>query len=265
MHKKPRIAIYCTSSSTPLMQRAQTLSTQLALPLATGVENDVFPYDMVLAVEQSGLSLQQVSPSQKSCHSLYIDFINGPTGYRRIHGSVTSQPLARAVGVKPGFRPDVVDATAGLGQDGFILACMGCTVTFIERSDLMAVLLRDGLQRAAQQSDTREIINRITLHTGDALSRLTTLSPAPHTIYLDPMYPHKKKSALNKKEMRIIRALVGDDIDADHLLKTALQAAANRVVVKRPKSAPILADLPPSHAITMKNSRFDVYMVAHYL
>ena len=61
--------------------------------------------------------------------------------------------------------------------------------------------------------------------------------------------------------MRIIRELVGDDTDADRLLQSALLYAAKRVVVKRPKGAPLLDDQSPTHVIKMKNSRYDVYMM----
>ena len=77
------------------------------------------------------------------------------------------------------------------------------------------------------------------------------------------MYPHRRNSALNSKEMRIIRAVVGDDEDGFALLAAALAAASRRVVVKRPKGAPLLGDQVPSHQVLLKNSRFDVYLTGH--
>ncbi|MDD3815078.1 MAG: class I SAM-dependent methyltransferase, partial [Desulfocapsaceae bacterium] len=190
-----------------------------------------------------------------------IDFVHGNTGYRRLHGGGINQPLARAAGVKPGWRPSIVDATAGLGIDGFILASLGCKVTMIERSPVLRALLNDGLQRAISHPATRDIVvQRLELLIGNSREIITTLPEQPATIYLDPMYPHRHKSALNKKEMRIIRALVGDDQDAAALLESALEIATNRVVVKRPKGAPELNARRPSHVVEMKNSRFDVYL-----
>jgi 16S rRNA (guanine1516-N2)-methyltransferase len=61
--------------------------------------------------------------------------------------------------------------------------------------------------------------------------------------------------------MQILQILIGDDQDADELLETALLCAGNRVVVKRPRLAPALADKAPSHSITGKTSRFDVYLI----
>ena len=80
------------------------------------------------------------------------------------------------------------------------------------------------------------------------------------TVYLDPMYPHRLDSALNRQSMRTIRNLVGDDQDCGLLLEFAIKRAGNRVVVKRPRQAPLLTEHIPTHEITSKNSRFDVYL-----
>ena len=78
------------------------------------------------------------------------------------------------------------------------------------------------------------------------------------------MYPDTTKGPRNKKEMRILRDIVGKDDDTDKLFTTALQVARNRVVLKRPKHAPVLDKFPlPSHQIVMKSGRFDVYLVDH--
>lgn len=191
---------------------------------------------------------------------LTTDLVHGNTGYRRLHGGGIHQPLARAAGLKPGYRPTVVDCTAGLGVDSFILASLGCLVTMIERSPIIGALLADGLQRAASHPGTKEIVDRMQLRIGNSCELITTLPEPPATIYLDPMYPHRRNSALGKQEMRIIRTLVGDDQDGAALLETALEIATNRVVVKRPKGAPELGNRRPSHIIEMKNSRFDVYL-----
>jgi 16S rRNA (guanine1516-N2)-methyltransferase len=91
-------------------------------------------------------------------------------------------------------------------------------------------------------------------------------SEHPDVVYLDPMYPHRTKSALVKKEMRLLRALVGDDEDTGELLQAALGCAIKRVVVKRPKGAPPVMptqtnSLRPSAAVESKNTRYDIYPV----
>ncbi len=44
-----------------------------------------------------------------------------------------------------------------------------------------------------------------------SLTALTDITPRPQVVYLDPMFPHKQKSALVKKEMRVFQSLVGPD------------------------------------------------------
>lgn len=191
---------------------------------------------------------------------VYVDFVSGTLGYRRRHGGGRKQALAKAIGLKHGAMPSVIDATAGLGRDAFVLASLGCQVQMIERSPVVAALLHDGLQRAKKNPEIGPIINeRLQLIYHDAQFWLLQLSEQPEVIYLDPMYPHRQKSALVKKEMRLFRALVGDDLDTAALLKTALISASRRVVVKRPKLAPALAGRQPSFCIKSENTRFDVY------
>ena len=208
-----------------------------------------------LVYTAKGLELQTLHLEKKHSASLLtVDFVHGNTGYRRLHGGGIGQPLARAVGLKSGYRPTVVDATAGLGSDGFILASLGCQVTMIERSPIMGTLLSDGLERAANHPTTKEIASRIHLLLGSASELIIRQPERPAAIYLDPMYPHRHGSALNKQAMRIIRSLVGDDPDAATLLETALTVATNRVVVKRPKGAPTLNNRRPSHIIEQRFS-----------
>ena len=135
-----------------------------------------------------------------------IDFLSAASTYRRKFGGGASQLIAKAVGVKPGFRPYVVDATAGLGRDSFVLANLGCIVQMIERSPVIAKALQEGLDNAAHDTDMKDIIARMQLFAGEATEWLNgALEPLPDVITLDPMFPHREKSALVKKEMRLFR------------------------------------------------------------
>jgi len=188
---------------------------------------------------------------------LYIDFLQGETGYRLRRVSVGNELLARAIGVTGNKKPIVLDVTAGLGRDGFVLATLGCDVTLVERSPVVAAALQDALQRALADSKYSQL--KIQLIHADAISYLQQLKIFPDVIYLDPMYPHRTKSALVKKEMRILRELVGEDADAPDVLRLALQRAKHRIVVKRPRLAVPLGDLKPHHSIEGKQHRFDIY------
>ena len=168
--------------------------------------------------------------------------------------------IAKAVGVQSGVRPTVLDATAGLGRDAFVLASLGCEMTLIERQPLIAALLEDGLARALRDAEVAPIAARMRLLCGNAIGLMQQWQDeAPQVIYLDPMFPHRDKSALVKKEMRLFRPFVGDDLDAPELLAAALELASHRVVVKRPRKAPCIAGPKPSHALDGKSSRYDIY------
>ena len=165
--------------------------------------------------------------------------------------------------MKGGKTPDVVDATAGLGRDAFLLASLGANVTLIERSPIMHRLLREGMERAENESaEIAEIIARMTLLHGDAMELLPNL--APQVVFVDPMHPPRGKSALVKKQMRQIREIVGTDEDSIELMKIALSYASNRVVLKWPAKAEPMTNIPaPSHQIMGKSTRYDVFMRGH--
>jgi 16S rRNA (guanine1516-N2)-methyltransferase len=239
--------------------RAIKLSRQLGLPL---VESKTTEIDLLLLVSSTGLAVLQTGSSSPG--PVTVDLVSGTMEYRRRHGGGRRQPMARAVGLKGGKQPTLIDATAGLGRDGYILASLGCYVHMIERSPIIGVLLEDGLQRAMQYPESAEIINqRIQLTIADSRDVMKRIldHERPEVIYLDPMYPHRTKSSLVKKEMRILRVLAGDDQDAAGLLVAALACARKRVVVKRPRLAPRIEGQTPSTEITSKNSRYDVYLI----
>lgn len=179
---------------------------------------------------------------------------------RRIQGG-RRQPLARACGLHRHGPQRVMDATAGLGRDAMVLAALGCEMTLLERSPIVAALLYDGLQRAyADQTLGQMATRQIRMRHADAQDFMQQAGDAAYdVIYLDPMYPHSRKQALAKKEMRILRAVAGEDDDAADLLTLALKCAAQRVVVKRPPHADPLAGQEPDHALTGNRVRYDVY------
>lgn len=234
--------------------RAQRLAAQRDLPLC---EQEAGNYSFVLAFTPDRLELRT---TDRSAGPLTVDFAAGAVRHRRLYGGGRGQPIARAVGLKGGQPPAVLDATGGLGRDAFVLASLGCKVTLIERSPIVAALLRDGIERASAVPEVADVIARMSLWEGDA-RRIMEETQAADVIYLDPMYPERQKSALVKKEMRYLQALVGSDEDAHELLACALSHARQRVVVKRPRGAAALAGPAPSMAIETRNTRFDVYVI----
>ena len=87
----------------------------------------------------------------------------------------------------------------------------------------------------------------------------TSDSVSIDVVYLDPMFPERKKSAKVKKQMQAFHAIVGTDADADGLLALALNVATYRVVVKRPAGANYLAEKKPSYSLEGKSTRYDIY------
>ena len=213
--------------------------------------------DFLLQLNQHALELLKLD--EPKLGGIKVDFVDGAIAHRRKFGGGRGQDIAKAIGLKHGFTPHVLDATAGLGRDAFVLASLGCQVTLMERMPVVAALLDDGLERAKLYSDVAEIAERMTLVHASSIESME-LAQQVDVVYLDPMYPHREKSAAVKKEMRVFQSLVGEDLDADALLKPALALAEYRVVVKRPDYAPPLANTKPSMSIKMKKNRFDVYV-----
>jgi 16S rRNA (guanine1516-N2)-methyltransferase len=214
--------------------------------------------EFALQVTDDGLQLQQLGAD--SSGPVRVDFVEGAVAHRRLFGGGSGQMIAKAVGIQPGVRPRVLDATAGLGKDAFVLASLGCDMSLIERQPIIAALLEDGLARGLRDREVGQIIAQMRLLTGNAIDLIRAWEgEPPQVIYLDPMFPHREKTALVKKEMRLFRPLVGDDMDAPALLEAALALATHRVVVKRPRKAPCIDGPKPSYALDGKSSRYDIY------
>lgn len=258
-NERPDVLVRVEALSADAEERAKDLATRLGLPLGGEAE-----FSLQCGAQGGEFGVQLVDLHPGAPGPVRVDFVGGAVGHRRQFGGGSGQMIAKAVGVQPGVRPTVVDATAGLGRDAFVLATLGCEVTLIERQPLIAVLLEDGLARAREDAEIAPIIAKMHLRVGDAIQIMRTWGAevpqeAPQVIYLDPMFPHRDKSALVKKEMRLFRPLVGDDLDADELLDAALALASHRVVVKRPRKAPALAGGKVSFSLEGNAGRFDVY------
>ncbi|WP_210395566.1 class I SAM-dependent methyltransferase [Motiliproteus sediminis] len=244
--------------------RARLLADQLQVPLLPVLTDlrQVEEGGVVLVVAADGLAAQETG--RKAPGPVRVDFLGGAVAHRRQFGGGSGQQIAKAVGIRSGVRPRIADLTAGLGRDAFVLASLGCELTLCERAPVVALLLDDGLRRAADDPEVGEIVARMTFQPGSAHDWLRSRlgapeSSRPEVVYLDPMFPHSNKSAQVKKEMRLFRDLVGADEDAGELLPMALDVALARVVVKRPRKAPYLADHRPSHSLEGKSGRFDIY------
>lgn len=191
---------------------------------------------------------------------LKIDFLSKSWRFRVKHATLRNELIAKAMGTSPKTNPHILDATAGLGRDSFILAALGYQVTLLERSEIIFAALKEALERAAQDDDYHPIVARMHLIHADALLYLP--GKTADIIYLDPMFPDRQKSALVKKELVQLQTLLGHDLDANELLSVALTCATKRVVVKRPRLGQSLGQRPPQFSYEGKSSRFDIYLIA---
>ena len=191
---------------------------------------------------------------------LKCSFIEGPILHRLKYGKGRGQNLAKAVGFKFNKNRTIIDATAGLGYDAFILASLGANVTLIERSEKIYDLLKAAISEAKLYGgEISKIVNRMNLLFGDSKDILPNI--APEVILIDTMYKDRKKSALVKNDMRLVREVVGSDSDHVELINVALNNASKRVVIKQPRYAKTLDNIKGcSHQILGKTIRYYVYV-----
>lgn len=250
--------ITCDSANPAATTRAASLASALNLTIAGEAGTTA---GLRIFVTEHRLELRL--GSGRNVERLSVDFARGPLAHRRRGGG--GELIARAVGV--GASPvRVIDATAGLCRDAFVLASLGCAVRAVERSPILTALVRDGIERAVRSGDgpLNRILGRMKLLVADARDILAGIDPAdaPEVVYLDPMFPAGAiGSAKTKKEMRLTRMIVGDDEAIEDLLERARRIATRRVVVKRPRHAPPLAP-NPSAQYRSRTTRFDVYLSA---
>ena len=263
--------------------QAQFLADQFSIPIVDGshlaiakpreiegfVRSIVKPNHsetrFVFMLSDLGLSLSQIA--EDNLLSIRADFYSPSVNYRRQKGGGKGQMIARAIGLNSLSAPYVLDATAGLGGDAFVLASLGCPVTMVERVPEVHALLADGLRVAGAWGSAKDqsliaILKRMTLVESDAAEYMQALEDnrKPEVVYLDPMFPLRSKSSQVKKEMHVFHQLIGKDVDADLLLQTAQESAQKRVVVKRPRIAPFLAGLEPNYTLEGRSNRYDVYL-----
>ncbi|WP_288843285.1 class I SAM-dependent methyltransferase [uncultured Deefgea sp.] len=227
---------------------------------------DTIPEDATHILQWNTDRLELLSIHDKAI--VCVDFVKGAAAHRRQFGGGRGQPVAKAVGIKGEYIPRILDATAGLGGDAYVLASLGCTMTLIERTPIAYLLLSDGLKRAAADAQTAEIAARMTLHFGDGREWLTEraqgLGPLAEqdfdVVYLDPMFPEPGKRAKSKKSMAAFQTLIGGDEDADALLAPARLIAKKRIIVKRPRLAPLMAGARPDFVFDGESTRFDGYL-----
>ncbi len=254
-----RVAV--ASPAPGLDQQAKTLADSLQLPLVNIQQllgdQGLQGYDYFLVYENSILRLRSTDTRHPGV--LAVDFSDPKLNYR-VKSSIKNQNIMKAVGVKAAVRPKVLDATAGLGKDAFLLASLGCEVLLLERSIIVHALLEDGLRRAAQGSDgAAAVVSKMSLLHYEFIE-FTAETRQFDVVYLDPMFPARRKSAKVKKDMALLQQFLGHEADNEHLLEQAQNLAQKRVVVKRAKLSPYLSSMTADIQYKGNSSRYDVYL-----
>lgn len=255
-----RLAVFAATNE--MNEKAADIANQFAIPmLFSDQTNSAEQFDLLIWIDHEGVGLRP--PGRKAPNPVRVDFVGGALGFRGKRSGHTRELVANAVGARHGHLPTVLDATAGLGRDAFVLASLGCQVDMLERSPVVSLLLRDALERAQLKQEVAEVVGRMRLIEADAVNFMANQASQlhPEVVYLDPMFPERSKSASVKKEMRILQQLLGADMDTEQLFEQALKVATHRVVVKRPRIAPLISEMKPHHVVEGKASRFDIYHV----
>lgn len=192
---------------------------------------------------------------------LRVDF--GDLRRRIRSGRLQQELLVRAAKLKGSTDTlCLLDATAGLGEDSFLLAAAGFEVQLHERNPVIAALLRDAVARARQDDDLHEIALRMHVHEDDSIRALRSGAAHPDVVYLDPMFPERKKSAAVKKKFQLLQRLESPCDDAQEILEAALHAKPKKIVIKRPLKGPRLGDVTPDYSLKGKAVRYDCLVLA---
>lgn len=234
----------------------QQLAERLGVPLCHANGEDFTPRAAFFLSWQGG-SLKLLDAETLKADGLMVEIEPRP-GEQRSWPAPKQGPLAHALGRKT---KTVIDATTGWGQDALHIFRMGYELTCLERSPIMAELLADGFRRLSELDWMQRLaLTPPALIRGNAIELLANLDSQPDCVYIDPMFPPKrKKSALAKKSMRVLRELLGDDADKQQLFDAAYSAAGKRVVVKSPDYAEPLGG-KPTESFQGKLLRYDVYL-----
>lgn len=155
--------------------------------------------------------------------------------------------------------PRAIDATAGMGEDAFIIAANGYDVTLHEQNPVIALLLKDAIRRAKRQPILKDIVSRMHVVEGDSVEILSKRIDPIDLIYLDPMFPGRQKSGLIGKKLQLIQKMESPCSEECELFDAAIKAAPSKIVVKRPLKAPFLADRKPNYSLDGKAIRYDCY------
>ena len=250
----PRIVIAYSDSEPTSVENS--LAQILKLDLCQHQQIDGEVIDFYLFIDENGLALQ--ATTKPAPGPLRVEFSKL---HKRIADALLNQNLLKACGVRKANRPSVLDATAGLGTDSFLLTAAGCCVQALEVNPIVYALLSDGFERYKQLGkQEQELISRLKIRNENFLDTNASRGKV-EVVYLDPMFPPKSKTAQVKKGMAYVQNLIGSDCQGEKMFEIAKKYAQERVVVKRAKSSPNITENQSDITFKGSSSRFDVYLI----
>jgi len=250
------LSVYCTDKNKLIQAQAFAEKNNFAF-------TDTLTSDTPLCLNFD-LDLPELSDTSNQS-AIHIDFTGGGLAHRLQFGGGKGQTIAKAVGISSKNKPHILDATAGLGRDALVLANLGCQLSLVEQSPVLYEMLTQAKHIASDDPLFNQATQKgFSIYHNNAVAFMKEKTiPDCDVVYMDPMYPEKKKSALVKKDMQILQKLLGHSTEnqiAD-LLETALKFAKQRVVVKRPKGADNIRGIKPTMSLNSKKTRYDIYVI----
>ncbi len=235
-------------------ENSREKAEKLAEKLNTEISTEIKESQLALLYDERGLTLTDGNLEVRG------DFTENRN--RLSENNLRQEFLVKAVKSKNmGENPLVVDATAGLGEDSILLSAAGSRVVMFEYNPIICALLEDAMDRARETDELCEIINRMTLIEGDSTEKMSEISERPEAVFLDPMFPERKKSGLVKKKFQLLQKLEKPATDERKMYEEALKLHPKKIVVKRPLKGPILQGTKPSYSIKGKAIRYDCILL----
>ena len=219
--------------------------------------------DMSLTRDENGLSLAwngmllrgdftemipRIRPGK-----LESELIVKASGILKSKGNMTHSPLA-------------IDATAGLGEDSLLLAAAGFRVKLYERDEVVFALLKDAVERALELPDNdeyallKDAVSRMEIINEDSIAAMKSMAEEdehPDVVFLDPMFPERRKSSLVGKKLQMLQQIEKPCDDEEELLAAAIALKPRRIIIKRPPKGPCLCGIKPTFSLGGKSVRID--------
>lgn len=257
--------MYLVCGDEKYKNRAKSLAERMKVCLTETAES-IGAEELYLELNDEGLALKQGNLLMRGDFSELIPRIKKSNLENEM--LVKASRLKNFTGVG---MPTLLDATAGMGEDSFILAAAGFKVILYEYDVIIASLLEDALMRAANNHETAHIAARMELRIGDSIAAMNDMDPEKKkvsedesgsetnidVILLDPMFPARTKSAMVKKKFQLLQQLEKPCTDEIDILSAAIVANPSKIVIKRPAKGPYLAGMKPDYSMDGKAIRYD--------